>query len=128
MAGAQAHDKRRTEAQVHLTVPDLAPGLNQLREMHYHDYRKARNRWQQLVRSLAIPREVYPARVWIDRYYARNPMDIDNLYGGAKLPLDVLCRVGWLRDDDPDALKGLTCKQHKVDTEDEQRTEIYIWS
>lgn len=112
-----------------LIVYELAPSLNGdrgLMRLHWTDYITLRERWIWLVREKGVPQRIYPASVQIVRFYARNPLDLDNLYAAAKVPLDALCETGWLRDDDPDSLVSLNCTQHKVDTLDEERTQITI--
>lgn len=113
-----------------LSVAKHAPSLNGskgLMRMNWRAYRKVCESWLWRVRACGVPAEVYPAGVQIVRYYCRLPLDLDNLYAAAKVPLDVLCKSGWLRDDDPDALTWLKCHQAKVDREDEERTEIHIY-
>lgn len=56
--------------------------------------------------------------------YRSRLLDLDNLMGGAKLPIDVLCEFGWLDDDDPMSLhieiRQIKCKRV------EERTEFII--
>lgn len=140
-AVAQAQDPVRVEttAPLHITIDELAPGLNGskgLMRMHWNTYRGLRDRWTFLIRNQVND---YVGRWWEDplfrktsqvyilRHYARQPMDIDNLYSTAKIPLDALCHAGVLADDDPECVGALTVNQCKVDTVDAECTHITIF-
>jgi Holliday junction resolvase RusA-like endonuclease len=110
-----------------LTIPSLAPGMNTLLRMHFRSYGKIRDTWQTQIRAAAgTKRFDGPCSVSIVRYYASNAMDLDNLYSTCKIPLDALVRAKVLNDDNPDAVADLTCKQVKVATRKEERTEIEL--
>ena len=110
-----------------LDIPRLAPGLNALRGMHYHTYRKLRDVWQALVRASAgRSRFKGRVRIAIERRYARNPLDLDNLYASAKIPLDALQRAGIIPNDNPEILVSLSCTQRKVPKTSMEGTTIEI--
>lgn len=110
-----------------ITIPELAPGMNALMRMHFRTYGALRNKWQTLLRSAAgTTRFDCPCEVRIVRYYAANPMDLDNLWSTSKIPLDALVRAKILRNDDPKAVTSLAVEQYKVPTKNRERTEIHI--
>lgn len=67
-----------------------------------------------------------PLSVTITRHYARRPLDEDNLVAASKLVLDAMQDASIICDDGPDTVKELTCKQVKVGTVKEERTEIIL--
>jgi hypothetical protein len=95
------------------------PGLNELKRMHHHTYAKLRERWQMLLRSkygakLAIPQ---PNRATLT-VFASLDMDWDNCAAVAKIPLDVMQRMGWLEDDGPKVIRSLKVEQEKCPRKD----------
>lgn len=113
-----------------LRIPELAPSLNSkggLLRMHWTRRKKLLVKWQYLVMEAAAGRKHSgPCRVTITRHYASTPLDRDNCYAAAKLPLDALRKCGIIKDDDNQTLMSLSCKQVKVATRKEQGTEIII--
>lgn len=110
-----------------LSVPVLAPSLNTLLRTHYRDRGRDRDKWTALLRHVAgRRRSAPPCAVAIVRRYASRPLDLDNLYAAAKVPLDALVRAGILPDDDPTCVASLTCTQEKVPTRLEQGTTITL--
>ena len=110
-----------------ITIHDLAPGMNTLLRMHFRTYGKIRDKWQvELRAAVGTLRYTGPCSISIQRHYCGVPMDLDNLYSTCKIPLDAMVRAKILPEDNPEALVGLTCKQSKVATRKEERTEITI--
>lgn len=112
-----------------LNIPQLAPSLNGnkgLIRLHYQQYKKVKENWIWLIRAEPFDKVEGSCKVQINRYYASQPLDIDNLYAACKVPLDALQRAGVIRDDNPDIVTALTCRQFKVSKKIEQRTEIII--
>lgn len=90
------------------------PGLNKLKRMHHRTYTKQRERWQMLLRSK------YGAHVDIPQpctltltVYTSLLADWDNMAAVAKIPLDVMQRMGWLEDDGPKVIKAFDVRQEK---------------
>lgn len=113
-------------------VKRLAPSFNGskgLIRMHYHAYRKLRDSWtMELMSQRRAPLRLHGVHVRINRFYAKQPLDLDNLYASCKIPLDALRHSLVLRDDDPEAVLTLSVKQEKVSTMDKQKTVIWITS
>lgn len=113
-----------------LTIPELAPslnGANGLMRMHWGKRKKLLVKWQYLImESAAGKKHKGPCSVRIVRYYAYRPLDNDNLYAAAKIPLDALRKQGIIADDDTSTMRSLQCEQVKVSKKIEQRTEITI--
>lgn len=113
-----------------LNIPELAPSLNGkggLLRMHWTRRKKLLTKWQYLVMAAANgKRHVGPCHITIIRNYASSPLDQDNCYAAAKLPLDALRKCGIIKDDDNDTVLSLSCKQAKVATRKEQGTTIII--
>lgn len=110
-----------------ITIEELAPGMNVLMRMHFRTYGKLRDKWQTWIRSVAgTHRFDRPCDVRIIRYYAANPMDLDNLWSTSKIPLDAMVRAGILPSDNPKAVTSLKVEQFKVPTRNRERTEITI--
>jgi len=112
-----------------ITIPLLAPSLNGdkgLMRMHFQAYKKVRDKWQVLIMEETRKRITEPVRVQIIRYYASQPLDLDNLYAACKVPLDALRKTKVIIEDNPDIIVDLNCKQVKVGTRAEQKTTIII--
>ena len=111
-------------------IPELPPGLNGdkgLIRMHFHAYRKVKERWMWLLRQAAGTKKApHPCHIKMERYYASQPMDFDNAYSSVKVPGDAMRAIGLLVDDDPSCVAGLTVTQHKVKTKKEQGTWFFI--
>jgi hypothetical protein len=95
------------------------PGLNELKRMHHHAYAKLRERWQMLLRSkygakLDIPQPNHATLT----VFASQDMDWDNCAAVAKIPLDVMQRMGWLEDDGPKVIRSLKVEQEKCPRKD----------
>lgn len=99
-----------------LRYEQQTPSNNELREMHYHVYRRLRRQWLGLtLQALAgKPRPVEPltcAFVAVQRHCA-GELDWDNAYGGLKPLLDCLVArsrrnpdgLGFIVDDSPRCL------------------------
>ncbi len=113
---------------LHYKVQELAPGLNKMLRMHYLDRGRIRDRWttELLDQRNGGPIRLKRCSVLIRRYYARNPLDLDNLYAASKIPLDALMRAGIIHDDSLEVVMDLTVHQFKVDHVKDERTEIDI--
>ncbi len=110
-----------------ITINEHAPGMNTLMRMHFRTYGKLRDKWQTMLRAAAgTYRFIGPCDVRIVRYYAGQPMDLDNLWSTCKIPLDAMVRAKVLPGDDPNCVASLSCEQFKVPTKNRERTEISI--
>lgn len=111
-----------------LHIQELAPSLNVLMRMHFRTYGKLRDKWAWMVKEQAGAKRIKSQqfRVHIVREYAVHPLDMDSLYGSAKIPLDALRNSGVIPDDNPNALIALLCQQFKVATKKEEKTTIII--
>ena len=110
-----------------LTIPELAPGMNAIRAMHFRTYAAERNRWIILIREAAgLQRMKGPCTMLQERYYAQRPLDFDNLYASVKIPGDALRANKIIVDDNPEIVTSLVCRQFKVATKKEQRTVITL--
>ncbi len=115
-----------------LIVDELAPSLNGskgLMRMHFHAYRKVKEKWILMIRAAAgndFGEPFEEAEIEIVRHYARQPLDIDNLYAACKVPLDAMRHAGILIEDDPSVVTNIFCHQVKVAKVTEQKTEIKI--
>jgi Holliday junction resolvase RusA-like endonuclease len=117
---------------IKLIIEDLAPSLNGskgLMRMHFHAYRKVKENWILMIRAAAgndFGEPFEEAEIEIVRHYARQPLDIDNLYAACKVPLDAMRHAGILIEDDPSVVTNIFCHQVKVAKVTEQKTEIKI--
>lgn len=115
---------------IDITIAELPPGLNGdkgLIRMHHFVYRKAKDKWQWLLKQAAGTQKApHPCHITMERYYASQPMDCDNAFASIKLPMDAMRAVGMLVNDDPSCVVGLNVTQHKVKTKKEQRTRFII--
>jgi hypothetical protein len=98
---------------------ECPPGLNKLKRMHHHTYAKLRERWQMLLRSkygasVAIPHPCHAALT----VFSSLAYDWDNCAAVAKIPLDVMQRMGWLEDDGPKVIRSLKVEQEKCPRKD----------
>jgi len=110
-----------------IEIEELAPGLNELMRMHYHAYKIVRDRWTVMTRLYAgPPRRIESCEVEIERRYARLPLDVDNAFASAKIPLDAMRHAGVIAEDDPNTVTALRMKQTKVDTVAEEKTIIKV--
>lgn len=115
-----------------IDVPLLAPSLNGskgLIRMHHHAYKRERERWVMEILAATLPRDRRdhsPCHVTITRFYCPHPLDYDNLYASAKLPLDALRHAGLLADDDPDCVLGLVMHQVRVKSRKDVSTHIAL--
>ena len=100
-----------------IDIDEIAPGLNSrngLMRMHHRTYSRLRDRWQLLIMEQVADRKPVADRVRITitrRTRSTTPMDTDNLYSSAKVPLDALRKVKLIRDDDPGTVVSLTMLQ-----------------
>ena len=113
------------------------PNLNEIKNMHFREYKRVRDRWKMLLRSkygahVEIP---HPCRVKLT-VYTSLPMDQENAAVVMKIPMDVIQDViqpaangkkvkrpavlglGWLRGDGPDVVTGLEVEQEKCPRKD----------
>ena len=114
-----------------ISIPRLAPSLNGgkgLMRMHHAAYRRVREAWvYEVLAALSDTRRApVPCAVTITRRYAVHPLDLDNLYAAAKVPLDALRHAGVIPDDDPACVASLACVQEKVAKKAEQETIIEL--
>lgn len=117
-------------APVSLTVPMLAPSLNGpkgLMRMDHRSYRRVREAWLAAVLAATGHRgDLSPCAVTVVRHYCPHPLDLDNLYASAKVPLDALRHAGLLADDDPSCVVSLSMHQQRVATKKDVRTSILL--
>jgi hypothetical protein len=116
---------------IDIVVPRLAPSLNGkggLIRMHFQEYRRVRDTWKlEILHSALRPqRPLDRFSCTITRFYCPHPLDLDNLYAAAKIPLDALRHSGLIVEDNTEALISLTCNQERVATKKEVRTEIIL--
>lgn len=111
-----------------ITIDRLAPGMNTMNKWHWSKRKTERDAWAILLREAVgstVPK-FDRCSITVTRYYARNPMDWDNLTSTMKLPMDAMKHVGIIPDDSPEYVTDLTVKQEKVATMRERRTEIKL--
>lgn len=113
-----------------IEIPRLAPGLNGskgLMRMHFSDYKKQKDNWiwwmKKTSPNLKAP---MPCRMEFNRYYCKQPMDIDNAYAACKLPLDAMREAGIISDDNPNCVTSIVVLQHKVKAIRDEKTVIFI--
>jgi len=96
-----------------IDVPEVVPSLNILLRRHWMQRRKIAKRWEWIMLASRPNPYVAPsiARVTITRF-SRGTLDVDNLYGAAKLVVDALKVVGLIVGDEPKVLE-LTCGQQR---------------
>jgi Holliday junction resolvase RusA-like endonuclease len=119
---------------IDLTIPRLAPSLNGsggLIRMHHQAYKRLRDQWSLEILAEALRHHRGRGKLerfscQITRFYCPHPLDLDNLYAAAKVPLDALRHAGLIVEDNPEALVSLTCNQERVATKKEVRTEIIL--
>lgn len=82
-----------TELVIEITIPRMTPSNNEIRDMHWLQYKKLRETYQlELLAAMGLnrPREpVSPAYVEFERYSA-GILDWDNANGGVKPLMDCL--------------------------------------
>lgn len=88
-----------------IIVPMVAPGMNQIRDMHHFEYKRLRETWQRTMWAL-IGRQKKPVgKVKVSIHVEHTRLyDPDNLVGCAKIPLDCLVRLEVLPNDTPENL------------------------
>lgn len=81
-------------------VPMVAPGINQIRDMHFRVYKRTRDTWKRTMFAL-IGRQKRPVgKVRIEVHVEHSRLyDPDNLAGCAKIPLDCLVQLGVIPND-----------------------------
>jgi len=96
-----------------LSLPWQTPSNNQIKGMHYHQYRKLREQWREGVWAALngkLPKKpLHSAFIEIDRYCQGKGLDWDNAYGGLKILLDCIVApskrnpdgLGLILDDSP---------------------------
>lgn len=95
--------------------------------MHFGEYKKEKVKWQWwLKKEAGTLKAPSPCRIEMHRHYAKQPMDIDNLYSTAKIPLDAMRECGILAEDNPDHVESLSMKQFKVAKIIHEKTVIII--
>jgi len=88
-----------------IIVPLVAPGMNQIRAMHFHAYRRLRDVWQRTIWALVGRQKRLMGKVNVSIHVEHSRLyDPDNLVGCAKIPLDCLVRLGIIPTDTPEHL------------------------
>ncbi|MDH3981306.1 MAG: hypothetical protein OES84_00220 [Kiritimatiellaceae bacterium] len=128
-----------TEAQedgIILTIPDALPTLNDIRGMHYHEYKKLREwlAWEIRAQYRHDGDPIKLCLIFVERYGSGKTPDWDNLYGGFKPLGDCLSKyheklnpngLGIIYDDSPDYVKSLNMIPIKA-KRSEEKTVITI--
>ena len=111
-------------------IPELPPGLNGdkgLIRMHFHAYRKVKDKWQWMLReAVGTQKAPHPCKITMERYYATQPLDPDNAFASCKIPFDAMRAIGFLVDDNTACVASLSVPQFKVKTKKEQGTWFVI--
>lgn len=95
-----------------LVIPEQTPSNNELKEMHFHAYRRLRYRFRYLVLKALEgrrPKEPIPYSALEVRRYCAGQLDWDNALGGLKPLMDCLVQqtkrnpdgLGLIVDDSP---------------------------
>lgn len=113
-----------------IEIPRMAPGLNGskgLIRMHFSEYKKEKEKWIWWMKKAGAGLKApMPCTMEFNRYYCKQPMDIDNVYAACKLPLDAMREAGIIPDDNPNCVTSIVVFQHKVKTIKEEKTVIFI--
>lgn len=99
------------EEGVRITVPMVPPSINKMRHMHFHDYRRLRDRWESTMyilmghRQLSELRQRPVGKVHVQMHIEHTRLfDPDGLYSAVKIPLDCLVRLEIIPNDTPENL------------------------
>jgi hypothetical protein len=88
---------------IRIVVQMPTPSLNETQRMHHFAYARLGKKWQMALALLALVQRATKAtgkrRLVIERR-AKRELDKDNAYGGAKLVIDALKKLGLILDDD----------------------------
>ena len=87
------------------------PGGNELKSLHYREYKSIRDAWQLALRDCNVVVKT-PCELTVT-VYSSGKMDLDNAAGCAKIPLDCLQRLGILEEDNTDHITKLTVLHEK---------------
>lgn len=99
-----------------ITVPMVAPGMNQIRNMHHFEYKRTREAWQRTMYALIGRQKIPHGKVIVSIHVDHARLyDPDNLMGSAKIPLDCLVRLEILPDDKPENLLLLVTQSKSKD-------------
>jgi hypothetical protein len=93
-----------------IEIPEVAPMLNGskgLKNMHYRNYMKLRDRWIALIRNATTHRIAGPVHLTYIRSSVQAP-DWDNLCASFKPIGDALVENGVIRDDNPKVVETFT--------------------
>jgi len=114
-----------------LTIPRATPSLNELHGKHWTTKHKIKQQWRVLIwNALATQLQTpdYKARgkrtLTIKRHGKRS-LDVDNLYGGCKIVIDLLRDFGLLVDDDAKNII-LTASNEKLGKGEEPHTVLIL--
>lgn len=102
-----------------LEIRDMGrpPGGNELKALHYRDYKKVRDEWQMRLMVERVPEIPTPCTLTMT-VFSSNKMDLDNVAACAKVPLDCLQRLGKLKDDSSDHITELVVRHEKCKRKD----------
>jgi Holliday junction resolvase RusA-like endonuclease len=110
---------------IRIVIPMATPSLNETQRMHWGRRSREGKQWLAMVALLCrdVPRATGRRHVTIERFGVRE-LDKDNAYGGAKVLVDCLKKLGIIINDDAANL-DLEVVQRRCKW-GESRTEIAI--
>lgn len=125
-----------------LIIPRVAPSFNDLRDMHWAEYRNLAQTWREEI-TLAFRQEGSPSFsepveiAYVRSYYNGYSLDWDNLGGSAKPVIDALLPPrdsqgtmldvdAPLSDDDPSVIESLEFNQVRLAKEEHPVTRVII--
>lgn len=104
--------------------PDYPPSLNGndgLLRLHWSKRKKVLEKFMWMIRGMRQDRLRNPCTLVITNYYARVPMDWDNLAGRLKIVGDALVKLKLIKDDSPKFIESCQLSQIKVDKLDKEQ-------
>jgi hypothetical protein len=111
-----------------LEIPEVAPMLNGsggLKNMHYRNYMKLRDRWIAIIREMTSVRIIGKVHLTYIRSSVQAP-DWDNLCASFKPIGDALVENGVIQDDNPKIIETFTPIWRKAKNNNDLKTIIEI--
>ena len=93
------------------------PGGNELKALHFRKYKTIRDNWEIRLMVERVPVIETPCTLTVTVLCA-GKVDLDNMAGCAKIPLDCLQRLGKLAEDNTDHITELRVKHEKCKRKD----------